>query len=264
MTARERDRERIDDALTKAAAVLRRHCERDIGFTMKTGHGPVTAADHEVDALLRGLLPEPGDGWLSEETVDDPARLACRRVWIVDPIDGTRSFIARRPEYSVSIALVEDGEPVLGGICNPATGVTIVGGPGERLCITGTPAMPWAAVPTGGMRVLASRSEVTRGEWRSWQQVGLLQVLPVGSVAYKLALVAAGIADATWTLMPKSEWDVAAGIALVRAAGGEVWSPFDEPMLLNRAHPTFRGFAAAGAGHGVLARRFIEQGRARG
>ena len=257
---RAHDTARIDDALQQAAAVLRRHLEHDVPYTMKHGHGPVTAADHEVDALLRRLLPEPGDGWLSEETADDRARLQCRRVWIVDPIDGTRSFIARRPEYSISVALVEDGDPVLGGVCNPASGVTVLGGPDLGVQVRGAPALAFGAVPPGGLRVLASRSELTRGEWQRWQRADLLRVLPVGSVAYKLALVAAGAADATWTLQPKSEWDVAAGMALVRAAGGEVWSPVGEVVAFNRERPSFRGFAAAAAGHGALARRLIEQG----
>lgn len=261
---RDADRARIEDALVQAAEVLRRHSERRIDYTIKRDHGPVTAADHEVDALLRRLLPQPGDGWLSEETVDDPARLQCHRVWIVDPIDGTRSFIAGRPEYSVSIALAEGGQPVLGGICNPATGVTVVGGPDEPLRVTGAPAMPFPSKDPACLRVLASRSEVTRGEWAAWQQAGLLQVLPVGSVAYKLALVAAGAADATWTLQPKSEWDIAAGIALVRAAGGEVWSPFDEEVAFNRPQTRFRGFAAAAPGYALVARRLIAQGQARG
>lgn len=258
------DLARIDAALQQAAAVLLRHARPDIAFTIKADHGPVTAADHEVDALLRQLLPEPGDGWLSEETIDDRARLSCRRVWVVDPIDGTRSFIAGRPEYSVSIGLVEDGEPVLGGVVNPATGVRVLGGPTIGLRVVGDPTLPFGALPPGALRVLASRSEWKRGEWASWQRVGLLQVLPMGSIAFKLALLAAGAADATWTLRPKSEWDIAAGIALVRAAGGEVWSPFGEPVRMNQTAPTFRGFAAAGKGHGALARRLIEQGRARG
>lgn len=243
MSARERDLSRIADALAAAAAVLRRHAASPIGFTMKRGHGPVTEADHEVDALLRTTLPEPGDGWLSEETVDDARRLSCRRVWIVDPIDGTRSFVAGRPEYSISIALVEDGEPVLGGVCNPAAGVTVLGGPGLGLQVDGRPSLPFQ--DTGRLRVLASRSETRDGAWRPWEHSGRIDVLPISSVAYKLALVACGAADATWTVWPKSEWDVAAGIALVRAVGGEAWPAGSGPLLLNRERPVFRGFAAA-------------------
>lgn len=246
MTARDRDLARVADALVAASAVLRRHAASPIGFTVKRGHGPVTEADHEVDALLRTTLPEPGDGWLSEETADDARRLACRRVWIVDPIDGTRSFVAGRPEYSISIGLVEDGEPVLGGVCNPAAGVTVIGGPGLGLRVEGRPALPFG--DASRLRVLASRSECRDGAWDGWQRSGRIDVLPISSVAYKMALVAIGAADATWTVWPKSEWDVAAGIALVRACGGEAWAAGPEPLQLNRRNPVFRGFAAAQPG----------------
>ena len=248
MSSRERDTARIRDALVAASAALQRHLGAPIDYTIKHGHGPVTAADHELDALLRTTLPEPGEGWLSEETVDDPARLSCRRVWIVDPIDGTRSLVAGRPEYSISIALVADGEPVLGGVCNPASGVTVVGGLGVGLAVEGEPKLAFPGrARDGALRVLASRSECRSGEWDAWLSSGEVDVLPISSVAYKLALVAAGFADATWTVWPKSEWDVAAGAALVRAAGGTVWPSGGGALRLNRAVPQFRGFAGASA-----------------
>ena len=83
-----------------------------------------------MDGLLRQMLPRPGEGWLSEETGDDRERLSCARVWVVDPIDGTREFIDGVPEWCVSIGLVEDGIAVAGGILNPATGETVLGGAG--------------------------------------------------------------------------------------------------------------------------------------
>ncbi len=246
MSVRERDLGRIRAALRAASTALQRHLGAPIDYTIKQGHGPVTAADHELDALLRTMLPEAGEGWLSEESVDDAARLSCRRVWIVDPIDGTRSFVAGRPEYSISIALVEDGEPVLGGVCNPASGVTVLGGPGAGLMVEGEPKLVFPGrAREGALRVLASRSECRSGEWDAWLTSGDVDVLPISSVAYKLALVAAGFADATWTVWPKSEWDVAAGAALVRSAGGKVWAPGSGALRLNRAAPQFAGFAGA-------------------
>ena len=244
MSALAADLARILAALQEASAVLRRHARTRIDFDVKHGHGPVTAADREVDALLASLLPQPGDGWLSEESEDDAARLQCRRVWIVDPLDGTRSFIAGRPEYAISIALAVDGEPVLGGVANPATNVVIAGGIGHGVVVDGDPSQPFGAA-SGSLRVLCSRSEWKRGEWDGWRDRPELQTLPMGSVAYKLALVAAGAADATWTLQGKHEWDVAAGAALVRAAGGTVWLPTGGVPGFNRPRPVFRSFAAA-------------------
>lgn len=258
MSARDRDVRRIHDALVAASAALQRHLGAPIEYTIKEGHGPVTAADHELDALLRAMLPESGEGWLSEETKDDAARLSCRRVWIVDPIDGTRSLVAGRPEYSISIALVEDGVAALGGVCNPASGVTVIGGPGTELVVEGAPKLAFSPrARDGALRVLASRSECRSGQWDRWIDSGDVNVLPISSVAYKLALVAAGAADATWTVWPKSEWDVAAGIALIAAAGGSAWSKKFAEARLNRAKPRFPPFAAAGAAHVERARRIL-------
>jgi myo-inositol-1(or 4)-monophosphatase len=246
MTATAADLEHAVAALRAAGDVLRRHAASAIPFELKNGCSPVTAADHEVDALLRGWLPRPGEAWLSEESDDDPVRLEHGRVWVVDPLDGTRAFVARRPEYSTSIALLEDGVPVLGAVGNPASGVLVSGGLGLGVRCEGAPQLDWPG-PGDGLTVLASRSERKRGEWARHEQRGL-RVLPMGSVAYSLALVAAGLADATWTLHPKHEWDVAAGAALVWAAGGEVWLPHGGEMRWNHRTPKFASFAACGPG----------------
>jgi len=215
------DLQRIEEALERARAELQRFTPGEIEARHKQGDDPVTEADTTVDTLLRELLPRNGDGWLSEETRDDLIRLERRRVWVVDPLDGTREFVTGIPEWCVSIGLVVDGEPVAGGICNPATGETIVGARGAGVTLNGRPAGVSGRPALAGARVVASRSEVKRGEWQGYRE-DLFQIQPMGSVAYKLGLVAAGLVDATWTLTPKHEWDVAAGVALVLAAGGVV------------------------------------------
>jgi len=240
------DLERAREGLRRAATILRSHAGDDVPYRLKGGTSPVTAADVEVDGMLRDLLPLPGDGWLSEETDDDARRLGCRRIWIVDPLDGTRSFVANRPEYATSIALVVDGEPVLGAIGNPATGYCVSGARGLGVAVEGARQLPWPRA-AAALHVLVSRSEWKRGEW-SHLAAADCTALPLGSVAYKLALVAGGAADATVTLHPKHEWDVAAGAALVREAGGEVWLPRGGHLLWNRRRPRFLSFAAARAG----------------
>lgn len=232
--------------MRRAAVILRAHAGDHVPYELKDGTSPVTAADREIDVMLRALLPSPGDGWLSEESDDDERRLGCRRVWVVDPLDGTRSFVGNRPEYATSIALLVDGEPVLGAIGNPATGFVVSGGRGLGVEIEGALQLPWPE-PAAGLRVLVSRSEWQRGEWAHLPATGCT-VLPMGSVAYKLALVAGGAADATLTLHPKHEWDVAAGAALVREMGGELWLPRGGHLLWNRSRPRFLSFAAARAG----------------
>src|SRR5512142_2161223 len=119
--------ERIQAALDAAREVLNRYTPGAIAAEYKVGHDPVTEADKAVDAVLRRNLLREDEGWLSEETVDDASRLNKKRVWIVDPLDGTREFVAGIPEFCVSIAMVEDGMPVAGGICNPATDELIIG-----------------------------------------------------------------------------------------------------------------------------------------
>ncbi len=243
MSARAEDLERIVAALAEARAVLRRF-GGVIASRPKGDLGPVTDADLAVDAALARSLPRPDEGWLSEETEDDPGRLAQRRVWIVDPIDGTRQFIEGSPEWSVSVALVEDGRVVAGGVMLPARDLTIVGATGLGLVANGQPAEVRRGVTLDRAEILASPSEVRRGAWDGYRDAPFA-VRTYGSIAAKLALVAAGLADATWTLEPRHEWDVAAGIALVLAGGGEVWLPDAADLLFNRRRPVVAGVFAA-------------------
>jgi myo-inositol-1(or 4)-monophosphatase len=238
------DLQRIGEALERAGAALRRFTPGEVEARRKAGDDPVTEADTSVDALLRELLPRDGEGWLSEETEDDLSRLARRRVWVVDPLDGTREFVTGIPEWCVSVGLVVNGEPVAGGICNPATGETIVGARGWGVTLNGRPARVSDRRTLAGARVVASRSEVKRGEWQGYRE-GLFEIHPTGSVAYKLALVAAGLVDATWTLTPKHEWDVAAGVALVLAAGGAIVAGSPEEARFNREKPKLSRLIAA-------------------
>jgi myo-inositol-1(or 4)-monophosphatase len=236
--------ERIQAALAEALTVLARFTPGEVASRRKSGDDPVTEADTQVDAVLRRLLPQDGEGWLSEETTDDLSRLERRRVWVVDPLDGTREFVEGIPEWSVSVGLVVDGEPVAGGICNPATGETILGAKGMGVTLNGRPAGVSRRERLEGATVVASRSEVKRKEWEGYRE-GAFVLRPTGSVAYKLGLVAAGLADATWTLTPKHEWDVAAGVALVRAAGGLVIAASPEEDRFNRPKPKLSRLIAA-------------------
>jgi myo-inositol-1(or 4)-monophosphatase len=237
----------LADALRQAADIARNVQSRGIEARRKKGGDPVTEADLEINRVLRDMLPAEGEGWLSEETADHPDRLGCERVWIVDPLDGTREFVAGIPEWCVSIGLVEAGRPLAGGIVNPATGELLLGAVGSGITLNGLPAKASACRDLSEARVLASRSEVNRGEWARFEGRGF-EIRPMGSVAYKLALVAAGLADATWTLVPKNEWDVAAGVALVQAAGGEVFAPDGKPIGFNRPDPKLPGLVAVAPG----------------
>lgn len=236
---------RIQTALEAARVVFARFTPGAIETEYKIGHDPVTEADRAVDTVMRENLLRDGEGWLSEESADDMSRLNKRHVWVVDPLDGTREFVQGIPEFCVSIGFVEDGRPVAGGICNPATNETIVGAIDCGVLYNGKPAHPSQRKELKGSLILASRSEVKRGEWQQFQS-GEYHIRPMGSVAYKLALVSAGLADITFTLTPKNEWDVAAGAALVQSAGGFVATLDNAPLRCNRPDPLLTGLMASG------------------
>jgi len=243
---RQDDLARIHEGLRAAAEAIRPFTPGAVGFEIKEERNdPVTEADRAADVVLRRILQRPGEGWLSEESADDRSRLSCRRVWVVDPIDGTREFVEGIPEWCISIALLEAGIPVAGGIFNPATDELVVGSLETGVTYNGQPATVLDPGDLAGSTVLASRSETRRGEWSRFESAAF-HLKACGSVAYKMALVAGGRVEATWTLVPKSEWDVAGGAALVRAAGGRIALADGSEPLFNQERPVFPNFIAAG------------------
>ena len=240
---RREDLARIRDALAAAAEAVRPYTPGAVDYDEKSSRGdPVTAADLAIDEVLRGILPQPGEGWLSEETADSPERLTHSRVWVVDPLDGTREFVDGVPEWCISVGLVEDGMPVAGGIYAPPVDLLVVGSVETGVTRNGEPAEMTGRRALDGAVILASRSEWKRGEWDRYD--GSFQVVPCGSVAYKLAQVSVGLADGTWTLVPKHEWDVAAGAALVRAAGGALLHADGGEPKWNQPKPKLPNFLA--------------------
>jgi myo-inositol-1(or 4)-monophosphatase len=237
--------ERIQSALEASRKVFARFTPGAIEAEYKVGHDPVTEADRALDAVLRKELLRSGEGWLSEESVDDPIRLQHSRVWVVDPLDGTREFVKGIPEFCVSIGFVENGRPVAGGICNPATNEVFLGSIESGVTYNGRPAHASQRNTLEGALILASRSEVKRGEWKAFENSGF-KIRAMGSVAYKLALVSAGLADVTFTLTPKNEWDVVAGAALVQSAGGFVSTLEKTNLTANRRDPLLSGLLASG------------------
>ncbi|MBF0590219.1 MAG: 3'(2'),5'-bisphosphate nucleotidase CysQ [Magnetococcales bacterium] len=204
------------------------------GVRHKSPDNPLTEADLECDRILHQHLmgAYPDYGWLSEETTDDRSRMSRSRVWVVDPIDGTKDFIQGRKEYAISVGLVEDGLPVAACTLNPATGELFTALKGGGAFLNGKAIKTSDRTQFDGATCLASRSELGRGEWEQFH--GLLKPSPMGSVAYKLALVAAGRYDMTFTLTPKSEWDICSGVLLVQEAGGRITNKEGEPFRFNK------------------------------
>lgn len=248
---------RINGALEAARVVFNGFTAGAIEAEFKAGHDPVTAADRAVDSVLRHVLLRDGEGWLSEESVDDYSRLDKHGVWVVDPLDGTREFVQGLPEFCVSIGFVENGRPVAGGIYNPATQEKFIGSLDTGVTYNGCVAQPSQRKALEGALVLASRSEVKRGEWKQFENQ-VFKIRPMGSVAYKLALVSAGLADVTFTLTPKNEWDVAAGAALVLSAGGVVRTLENTELRCNHKNPLLPGLIASAPQLGNALMEYLE------
>lgn len=243
----ERELEVALAAAREAGAILRHHYERGTEAWEKAEDNPLTIADLESDraiaARLRAAFPD--DALLSEETVSEPSRASRPRVWIVDPMDGTKEFTKKIPEFCVSIALAEHGVPVLGVIANPIAEVTIWatrGGGchrnGERVRISPVSRLEDAVM-------IASRTEISRDKFKD-HQGWFKELRPVGSIAWKLACVAAGEADLNVSLAPKNEWDVAAGDCLVTEAGGRYVAFDGSRRVYNQADPLIETFMVAG------------------
>jgi len=241
----DKDLAKIEKALGIAKQCVSKYTPGRIASQLKDGGDPVTEADIELDKVLRDALVEPNDGWLSEETVDDLGRLQKQRVWIVDPIDGTREFIEGVDQWCISIGLAVDGKVVAAGICNPAADQLFLGSMDRGVTLNGKPAGVSKKEDLKGAKVLASRSEIKRGQWDEFMQTDI-EVIPIGSVAYKLACVSAGLADATFTLVPKNEWDIAAGVLLVEAGGGKVLDKDGNTLSFNKKQTLLSGLIASG------------------
>jgi len=230
----------------------------DAGFRSweKTPGDPVTDADLAVDALIRNRLrtARPDYGWLSEETADDPARLRCHRLWVVDPIDGTRAFMKGRDGFCVSIALVEADRPVLGALYAPVRGLFFQAQAGAGATLNGRPIRSSARPDLAQCRMLADAPLFTRGFWpEPWPA---MRIDKPNSIALRVALVACGLADAAIALGTKSEWDMAAACLIMDEAGGLCTDRHGQPMRFNQQQPSIPSVIAAGPGlHAELMRR---------
>ena len=237
-------------AAQAAGTVIRAVYATKYRVDYKHNDSPVTLADRQANHRIHQIIHHafPHDGWLSEETTDSPDRLSKRRVWVVDPLDGTKEFIDKIPEFAVSIGLIEDGRPLLGVIYYPALDELMwaardqgawrrTGDTGDtRLRVSPTERLAEATV-------LSSRSETKRGEWRPFQS--LFRARPAGGMAHKLAAVAKGEADATFTLVPKNEWDLCAGAMLIEEAGGLLTTLSGKPVVFNQATTLLQGLVAS-------------------
>lgn len=211
------------NAAKEAGSLIMNYYKADYEIQEKGYHNPVTTADHAADAYLKEslLVARPDYGWLSEETVDSPERLSKKYVWVVDPLDGTKEFIEGVPNFVVSVALVENGFPIVGVLFNPVTKEIFIASKDEGAFLNDKPIHCITKENLNEMVILNSRSETRRGLWAPYDGT-FGELKPIGSVAYKLGLTAAGQADIFASLRPKNEWDICAGNCIVNEAGGKL------------------------------------------
>ena len=225
---------------------------------IKADGTPVTNADLEVDFLLKEILTSarPDYGWLSEETADDPVRLGKQRLFVVDPIDGTKSYLRDRPWWTVSIAVVEQGRPTVGVVVAPDPGEIYLATAGQGATRNGDPIAPSAADALEGCAMLADRTMLENPRWRvPWPP---MRIESRNSLAYRVCLVAAGDFDAALALSSKSEWDLAAADLIATEAGCRVTTHKGEPLARfgNRVVPATPSLVcAAPALHPLILQR---------
>ena len=242
--------EAVSAIVREAGAIAARRCGTDFGRWEKAAGSPVCDVDLEVDAFLRERLTalDPEAGWLSEETVDSSDRIERARLWVVDPIDGTRDYLRGRSGWCVSVALVEDRSPLIGILDAPARGehwTAKKGGGarrnGERLRVSGRRRLAGARVPADQL---------------AGPDADLVAVERPNSIALRIALVAAGEADLAATLRWGFEWDIAAAALIAAEAGATVSGALGQPLAFNSASgEAFGVLVATPAIHAAAAER---------
>ena len=237
---------------------------KDYQIREKGKGNPVTTADLEANRKLQDIILDrfPGDGWLSEEDHDNLKRLKAARVWVIDPIDGTKEFIAGIPQFAVSVGLVVSGRPMLGVVYNPVEKELYRAVKGGGALLNGDPIHVSLRAEVKGALLLVSRSEPRRKFARFAETCDLE---PVGSIAYRLAKVAGGKGDGTLTFRSLHEWDVCAGVLIVEEAGGVVLDGAGKALIFNRPETVYHGIVAsnevlAHALQGMLAKALSETG----
>ncbi|UMY17877.1 3'(2'),5'-bisphosphate nucleotidase CysQ [Methylobacterium organophilum] len=231
-------REAIREAAALAMPFFNAGDQTSARVWSKAGGSPVTEADVAVDTFLKIRLSEidPSAAWLSEETSDDPVRLNSDRVWIVDPIDGTRAFLSGHPDWSIAVALLERGQPLLGFVHAPALGIfyEAASGRGATRNGAGIAVSPRTALPGAGItgpKPMADR--FVRGAG----QDDFTRIPRVPSLALRVARVAEGAIDIGLVSRDSRDWDLAAADLILREAGGTVCTLDGAPAVYNRPEP---------------------------
>jgi myo-inositol-1(or 4)-monophosphatase len=244
-------RDRLAGAMREAGALALKTFRGEIKSWTKGSSSPVSEADLAVDALLRERLLGIHDaGWLSEETEDDPARLRRPDVWVVDPIDGTRAYLAALPDWVVSAALVSAGRPAVGALYAPVTDELFLAVAGGGATVNGTPIAASAGDALAGARFSGAKRRL---ETLAAVEPRIETMPRVPSLALRIARVATGALDGTIAAPNSHDWDLAAADLLVHEAGGLITTLTGQSLIYNRPNPVHGALVAAGrARHAIL------------
>jgi len=245
----ERDLDLLIRAAEQAGEIARDFFAKGFEVSDKGGgQGPVTEADLAIDVMLRETLlaARPDYGWLSEETEDDPARLTRENVFIVDPIDGTRSFVDGRKTFAHSLAISRNGIITEGVVLMPMRDFTYAARLGEGAYLNGKPITASQRPTLDQANVIAARPQLDAALWPGG--VPSIQRHYRPSLAYRMCLVAEGRFDGMVTLRDAWEWDIAAGALICKEAGTAISDRLGQPLSFNNAHPTQAGVLAGSNG----------------
>jgi myo-inositol-1(or 4)-monophosphatase len=235
----------LEAAVREAGELAARTFQTSLKSWNKTGGSPVSEADIAVDNFLRERLKAlaPDCGWLSEETEDDLARLKTPRLWVVDPIDGTRAYLSGRTDWSISVALVENGRPVIAAIFAPMENALYFAAAGEGTTLNGIAVAANAGAGFDGTRAAGPKPMLER---LARHAPSLVLEPKVFSLALRLARVAAGTLDLAFASENSHDWDLAAADLLVHEAGGALTTFAGQQLIYNRADPLHGALVAAG------------------
>jgi myo-inositol-1(or 4)-monophosphatase len=233
-------------AAQAAGQIAMAHWKGSVRSWSKDDHSPVSDADMAVNEMLARTLraARPAYGWLSEETPDDPARLAARRVFIVDPIDGTRAFLDGSRHFAHSLAVAEDGRVVAGVVYLPAEDLLYAATAEGPAIVNGRPIHAATTVQVERARVLTSGATMAAENWAGGAPPPFRREFRA-SLAWRLCLVAEGSFDAMITLRPAWEWDIAAGTLIAERAGAQVSDRYGERPVFNSSGGRADGLIAA-------------------
>jgi myo-inositol-1(or 4)-monophosphatase len=240
------DLELLTSCIREAGQIAREGFEGSPKSWEKSKGNPVTETDLAVDRFLNERLcgARPEYGWLSEESSDNHERLTRKRLFVVDPIDGTIAFIKRKPEFVVCGAVVEGGVPIVAALLNPITDEMFTARRGAGAWLNGHAIAVSRRAELEGCRMLVARDVIEHKAWtRPWPTMELGKR---GSIAYRMALVANGTYDGMMALSAKHEWDSAAGTLIVQEAGGLATSHAGAALRYNQEIPTHRSLVCAG------------------